>query len=81
MSPASNTTPIQITTSAANEYITGQVVKIDGVGGNTNANDTWIITVKTSTTFLLNGSEATQITRPAAPFHYDITTAAAQGLV
>jgi len=48
--------PIQITTTAANTLITGQSVAIHSVGGNTNANGTFIITVINSTNFTLNGT-------------------------
>lgn len=53
---ATNTSPITITTSAAHGYATGNIVTIASVGGNTNANGTWFITVMSSTTFNLNGS-------------------------
>lgn len=53
---ASNATPIQITTSAAHGYSTGQTVTIGSVGGNTNANGTWVLTVVDGTNFTLNGS-------------------------
>jgi hypothetical protein len=53
---ASNTSPIQITTSAANSLTTGQTVVISGVNGNTAANGTFVITVVDSTHFTLNGT-------------------------
>jgi len=53
---ASDTVPIQITTSAKNTYATGQAVLIKGVAGNSNANGTWIITVNNGSQFTLNGS-------------------------
>ena len=53
---ATNASPIQITTGVANALVTGQVVTISGVLGNTAANGTWVITVINSTTFTLNGS-------------------------
>jgi hypothetical protein len=55
---ASNTTPIQITynINTVGNFKDGQRVTISGVGGNTNANGTWFITVNGSNTFLLNGS-------------------------
>ena len=53
---ATNASPIQITTSAANALTTGQTVTISGVTGNTAANGTWIITVINSTNFTLNSS-------------------------
>src|SRR5262245_11238609 len=48
--------PIQITTQAPHGLATGQRVMIGGVGGNTNANDTWQITRTGLHTFTLNGS-------------------------
>jgi len=53
---ASNTSPIQITTSAANSLTTGQTVVISGVNGNTAANGTFVITVIDNTHFTLNGT-------------------------
>lgn len=53
---ATNASPIQITTSAANALVTGQTVTISGVGGNTAANGTWVITRVDGTSFTLNGS-------------------------
>lgn len=53
---ATNATPIQITTSAPHNLVTGQSVNITGVGGNNGANSAWIITVISSTTFTLTGS-------------------------
>jgi hypothetical protein len=53
---ATNATPIAITTSAAHGFTTGQLVVIQGVGGNTNANSAYKITVTGATTFTLDGS-------------------------
>ena len=53
---ATNDTPIQITTQAPHGLSTGQRVMIGGVGGNTIANDTWLITSAGPNTFTLNGS-------------------------
>lgn len=53
---ATNTSPIQITTSASNSLVTGQTVTISGVAGNTAANGTWVITRIDGTNFTLNGS-------------------------
>jgi hypothetical protein len=50
---ATNANPIVITTAAHN-LTTGDGVTIIGVGGNTNANGTWVITVLSSTTYSLN---------------------------
>lgn len=48
-------TPIVIT-SANHGLVTGNVVVVNGVKGNTAANGTWTITVLTANTFSLNGS-------------------------
>lgn len=53
---ASNTAPITITTALPNGLQTGAQVTISGVGGNTAANGTFIITVTSPTSFTLNGS-------------------------
>lgn len=58
---ASNTSPIQITTSTAHGFVGGQSVIITGVVGNTNANGTWAIIVTGANTFTLiasNGNAA-----------------------
>lgn len=52
---ATNATPISITCTA-HGYSTGDTLVITGVGGNTNANGTWEITVTGANTFTLNGS-------------------------
>ncbi len=52
---ATNATPIVITT-AAHGFSTGDVVTLASVGGNTNANGTFRVTVISSTTFSLDGS-------------------------
>jgi hypothetical protein len=51
---ATNATPIVVT--AARAMRTGETVVISGVGGNTNANGTWVVTNVSATTFSLNGS-------------------------
>lgn len=48
--------PIQITTTAPHTLTTGQTVTISGVTGNTNANDTFTITVLDNLNFTLNGT-------------------------
>ena len=56
VSGATNSSPIEITTTAAHSLLTGDYVYIDGVLGNTAANGYWQI-VKTGTnTFTLNTS-------------------------
>jgi hypothetical protein len=52
---ASNASPIVIT-SAAHGLSTGTRVTVQSVGGNTNANNDWIITVVDVNNFSLNGS-------------------------
>ena len=56
ISGATNATPIVITTTAAHGLTSGESVYIQGVGGNTAANGTFIITSLTTTTFSLNSS-------------------------
>lgn len=53
---ATNASPIAITTSSSHTLNTGDTVAISGVGGNTNANGTFVVTVTSGTTFTLNGS-------------------------
>jgi PKD repeat protein len=53
---ATNTGPIEITTSAAHGLLTGQRVSITGVLGNTAANGMFTITVLDTTHFTLDGS-------------------------
>lgn len=52
---ASNASPI-VVTAANHGYSSGESVVISGVGGNTAANGTWIVTVLSASTFSLNGS-------------------------
>jgi hypothetical protein len=59
VSGATNTSPIQIITSSAHEYVPGEMVVIGEVGGNAAANGVWTITVTSSTSFTLNGSSGT----------------------
>jgi Ubiquitin-activating enzyme E1 FCCH domain len=47
---ATNVNPIVIT-SAGHGLVSGSVVTIAGVGGNTNANGTWVVTVIDQNTF------------------------------
>ena len=56
ISGATNAIPIVITTSAAHGLVTGGLVTIAGVKGNTAANGTWLITVLSATTFSLCNS-------------------------
>jgi hypothetical protein len=48
---ATNANPIVITTSANHGLASGATVTIASVGGNTNANGTWTVTVLSPTTF------------------------------
>lgn len=52
----SNATPIQVTTSAAHGFSTGQTIYIVGVTGNLACNGTWTITFVDATNFTLVGS-------------------------
>lgn len=56
VSGATNTSPIQITTSTTHSFVQGQTVVITGVTGNTAANGTFSINIIDSTHFTLNGS-------------------------
>jgi hypothetical protein len=78
---ASNAIPIEITTATAHGYVSGQVVLIVGVGGNTNANGTWIISVTSNTAFTLNGSRGNaDYTAGGAAHTTTITTSGPHGL-
>jgi hypothetical protein len=52
---ATNASPIVITTAAANTFVTGDMVTIAGVLGNTAANGTFPVTFVSSTSFRLDG--------------------------
>lgn len=52
---ATNASPIKITSNGHN-LTTGTQVNVVGVGGNTAANGTWVVTVVDSNNFDLNGS-------------------------
>lgn len=56
---ASNTTPIQISTTSAHGRTTGDVVYIADVVGNAAANGFWVVTVTSGTQFTLDGSSGT----------------------
>jgi len=56
VSAASNTSPIVITTSAPHMQLSGNVVWVAGVQGNTAANNRWTVTLIDATHFQLNGS-------------------------
>jgi len=53
---ASNANPITITTSTPHNLSNNQLVGVYNVGGNTNANGGWNVTVVSSTQFSLNGA-------------------------
>ena len=60
VSNATQANPCVITTSAAHTYTTGDTVSFSGVGGMVNLNTgTYTITVLSSTTFSLNGTDST----------------------
>jgi len=52
---ATNATPI-VVTATAHPFATGDTVTVSGVGGNTAANGTWIITNIDANSFRLDGS-------------------------
>jgi len=82
VSNASNTAPIKVTTLSPHGYVSGQVVLIEGVGGNTNANNTWLITVEDPTSFTLNGSSGNKnYTGGGTAYTTSVTTVAAHELV
>jgi membrane protease YdiL (CAAX protease family) len=54
---ATNATPIEITTSGGHGYATGDTVVVKDVKGNTAANGSWTVTVRSDTTLVLDGSE------------------------
>ena len=56
---ASNTSPIQITTSVPNDFVTGDYVYLSAVGGNLGSNGIWKITRLTDTSFTLDNSIGT----------------------
>lgn len=47
---------VEITTSGSHGLTTGDTVYVDGVGGTTEANGAWVVTVTSATTFDLDGS-------------------------
>jgi hypothetical protein len=53
---ATNTTPIEVATTIPHGLENGEAVAIKGVSGNTAANGWWTVTVRTDTTFSLDGS-------------------------
>ena len=54
---ATNTTPVAITTDGEHGFATGDAVTVRDVEGNTGANGTWKVTVRSETTLVLDGSE------------------------
>jgi hypothetical protein len=54
---ATNTAPIEIATLIPHGLAGGDTVVIKGIAGNTAANGWWTITVRTPTTFALEGSD------------------------
>jgi len=58
---ASFTTPIVITTSQPTPFVTGESLQVANVLGNLAANNSWLITKLTPTTFSLNGSVGTGV--------------------
>jgi hypothetical protein len=56
---ATNASPIVIRTTSNHDFVTGDIVKVYGVPGNTAANGTWTVTVVDSNHFSLNTSNGT----------------------
>lgn len=56
ISSSTNASPIEITTSAAHGYSTGDIIYISGHTTNTTANGAWKITYVSTTKFTLDGS-------------------------
>ncbi|MEO8131347.1 MAG: hypothetical protein ABI822_29900, partial [Bryobacteraceae bacterium] len=56
---ATNTAPIVIRTTTNHDFVTGDIVKVYNVPGNTAANGNWTITVTDANHFSLNGSNGT----------------------
>ncbi len=54
---ATNTSPVVITTDGEHGFGTGENVTVRDVEGNTGANGTWKVTVRSETTLVLDGSE------------------------
>jgi hypothetical protein len=56
VSAASNTAPIELTTSIVHGLATGDAVLIEGIEGNVAANGFWTVTTTAETKFTLDGS-------------------------
>jgi hypothetical protein len=56
LNAATNATPIAVTFTAPHNLVTGQIVNITGVTGNTAANGKFTVTVTSTTQATLNGS-------------------------
>ena len=54
---ATDTSPVVITTEGEHGFATGDAVTVRDVEGNTGANGTWKVTVRSETTIVLDGSE------------------------
>ena len=54
-----NTTPIEVTTDGEHGFATGDTVTVRDAKGNTGANGTWTVNVRSDRTFVLEGSEGT----------------------
>ncbi len=54
---ATNTAPVEITTDGEHGFATGDAVTVRDVEGNTGANGSWTVTVRSKTTLVLDGSE------------------------
>lgn len=80
---ASNASPIVIT-APGHSVVVGQSVKIAGVGGNTNANGTFIVSAKDASTFTLTGSAGNAAYTSGGTWRttglYKVTISSTQGL-
>jgi hypothetical protein len=65
---ATNASPIKITSNGHN-LTTGTQITVSGVGGNTAANGTWIVTVVDSNNFDLNGSTGNGVWTSGGTWH------------
>jgi hypothetical protein len=76
---ASFAAPIQIT-SAGHGLLTGAIVKVSGVGGNTAANGLWTITVTGANTFTLDGSSGNSTYTGSGTWNAGISTITYNGV-
>ena len=58
---ATNASPVVITSAVPHGLVTGDLVALSGVAGNAGANEDWLVTVLSSTTFSLDSSVGTGV--------------------